>query len=290
MLILVKFAIKAGNKEAVKLLLDHGADSNQTVGSFDTSPLNLGFQVGSPPLVRLLLEAKADLYHLNSRAWTTLYYLWDSEPCINHHSTTCEILAICSEKDYTDWDFRDALGWAPIHRAAAFGHPDDIRMLFNMRAVSRDVIPMNVTQWSPIQCAARHGNIPAFECLAEEYGTPRFELLKMRDNRGWSLLHLAAAGGSEEMIVYLLSLGMDPTAETDAASILLKKELKYKRSTPRKVAEAYGFVQQFDDALQCFASKRSTGEFYEYAKEPQLVDQSATPEPPRSLQLGEICP
>lgn len=254
----MKFAIRAGDAKNVKLLLDSGADPNQTFGAFDTSPLNNAFLVGSIPIIRLLLFAGADLYHLNSRAWTCLYYLWDPDPHLQHPSVTCQILAICSGQGFMGWEFRDSRGWALIHRAAAFGHPDHIKKLFNMRVISREVIPVTFTNWSPIQCAAAHGNLPTFEYLVEKYDTSPSELREMRDNRGWNLVHLAAASGSEEMIVYLVSLGVDPSAESDPADLWMIPELMYKSLTPREIADAYGYGQEYDDATWRFASTIST--------------------------------
>jgi hypothetical protein len=54
------------------------------------------------------------------------------------------------------------------------------------------------------------------------------------------LLHLAAASGSEEMLTFLLSIGLDPTALSDRATLLLPEELGDKALTPRTIAEHYG--------------------------------------------------
>ena len=75
-------------------------------------------------------------------------------------------------------------------------------------------------------------------------------MVEMQDKRGWTLLHLAAASGSEELIAFLLSIGLDPTALSDRATLLLPEELDDKALTPRTIAEHYGFVQEYDKALR----------------------------------------
>jgi ankyrin repeat protein len=72
----------------------------------------------------------------------------------------------------------------------------------------------------------------------------------MFDKRGWNLLHLAAASGSEEMISHLLSLGLDPRALSDPATFMLPEELDNKSLTPRKIAEHYRHGKIYDDTLR----------------------------------------
>jgi ankyrin repeat protein len=143
----------------------------------------------------------------------------------------------------------DRAGWAPIHRAAAFGKADHIKKIFNMRVIGRYATPLTVAGWSPLQCAARFGNLLTFAYLVEEMQTHVNRLVEMQDKRGWNLLHLAAASGSEELMVFLLSISLDPTTLSDPASLLLPKELRNKALTPRTVAEHHGFVQEYDKAL-----------------------------------------
>jgi ankyrin repeat protein len=244
-----KFAIRGGHVEVVEFLLQNGADPNQTFGKNETSPLNNAFLTGRADMIRLLYSAHADLDHVNTRTWTSIYYLWDPE--IPNHSTTSEILEFCATHQFDGWNFRDRAGWAPIHRVAAFGQAEHIRKLFNMGVVDRYATPpLTILGWSPIQCAARLGNLSTFKYLVEETRTPVDRLVEMQDKRGWTLLHLAAASGSEEMFTFLLSIGLDPTALSDRATLLLPEELGDKALTPRTVADHYGFVQEYDNALR----------------------------------------
>ncbi|KAH8780492.1 ankyrin repeat-containing domain protein [Hyaloscypha finlandica] len=288
-LTLLRFAIRGGHLEVVKLLLDNGADPNQTFGKFETSPLNNAFLTGRADMIRLLFTAKADLDHVNHRTWTSLHYLWD--PDIPNHSTTSEILDICTTHQFDRWNSKDRAGWAPIHRVAAYGKADHIKKLFNMGVVDRHAVPLTVAGWSPLQCAVRFGNLSTFKYLVEETRTFVNSLVEMQDKRGWTLLHLAAASGSQELITFLLSTGLDPTALSDRATLLLPEELDDKALTPRTIAEHYGFIQEYDSALQvtgyldAVSIDQTTGKKAPEAPE-QVTDNLSKPRCPYSMMAA----
>jgi ankyrin repeat protein len=230
----------------VKLLLDNGADPNQTFGQNETSPLDNAFIIGDLDIIRLLLSAKADLDYINSRPWTAVYYLWDPTP--RNYATTASILNLCVNEGYSSWYITDYAGWTPLHRAAAYGNDNDLRKLFNLGVYDRKAIPRAQFNWLPIHCAARYGNVSTFLYLANEtLLPPANELL---DTRGWSFLHLAAASGSHEMIALLFELGFDPLTLTDYDSFTLPDELLNKELTAQTIAEHYGHADVYIKALK----------------------------------------
>jgi len=245
-LITLQFAIRGGHYNVVKLLLESGADPNQTFGTRETSPLNNAFLTGRPDIIRLLLSAKADLNYINTRTWTNLYYIWDPE--FPNHATTTEILDICATLQFDGWQFSDMVGWTPFHRAASFGKAAHIKKLFNLGVIDRHTMPLTVCNWCPIMCAARFSNLSTFQYLTEDIPNPI--LRQLRDKRGWSLLHLAAESGSEEMLVFLMNLGLDLTARSDPTALMVPEELDYKYLTPRTIAVHYGHEVAFDNALR----------------------------------------
>lgn len=216
------------------------------------SPLDNAFLCGEARIIRLLLEKRADLEYVNSRTWTCLSYLWD--PILKNHSTTIEIIDICASRGFNCWNYGDRAGWAAIHRAAAFGVDRHIKKLGSLG------IPLDqqtlLTNWSPLQCAVRYGNMSTFKTLSENI--PIAVLRRMSDSRGWGLIHLAASSGSVEMIVSVLEMGGDPTGLSDAASVLIPKELEYKELSARSIAEHYGHGQVYSDALK--AASRTDNE------------------------------
>jgi ankyrin repeat protein len=87
-----------------------------------------------------------------------------------------------------------------------------------------------------------------FSFLAENVPVPI--LLILKDSRGWTLLHLAAASGSAKMMTFLAEMGVDPMALSDPASVLVPEELEYMELTPQTIAEYYGHGRLYDDALR----------------------------------------
>jgi ankyrin repeat protein len=244
-----KFAIDAGNIEVVNLLLDSGADANQTYGTRDVSPLNTAFHVGRPDIIRALLKAKrgaGDLNYVNSRTWTCLSYAWDPNFCHSDNVISL-ILDICAGEAFDGWELGDMTGWTPYHRGTAFGKAEHIKKLQNLNVVSKYDYPVTIVNWSPIQSAVRHGNNSTFKFLTQDKHT--LELLHLVDTRGWNLLHLATASGSEELVSYLLSLGFDPNSLTDRSS-LGAYDLQNRNLTPRMIADHYGHSTAYDHALR----------------------------------------
>jgi ankyrin repeat protein len=209
-----------------------------------SSPLNNAFLFGTADIIRILLRAGADLDYVNSRAWTSLSYLWDPE--FENHPTTSEILDICFEQEFSNWNYKDTLGWGPIHRAAAFGKGRDIQNLM-FRGASKDLSTTD-RHWTPIHCAVMYGNESTFEVLVQQMNP--YILTQMKDSSGWGLLHLAAEQGSEKIMFQLIQLGADPDALTIPSSIAIPKGLEYKELRAETIAEHCGHRQAYDNAMR----------------------------------------
>lgn len=216
-------------------------------------------------MIRLLLQSGADIDYINGRAWTALSYLWD--PVRPNHSTTLEILRICHRADFSGWNRGDKMGWAPAHRAAAFGEKDHIDMF---QRFNNHVDPVNQQTWEAgwnyIQCAARFGNVCTFQALADS--VHYIELERMLDNRDWTLLHLAAAGGSLELMRLLAGAGLSPDRWSFPSDELMPPELVNKALTPRMVAAHYGYIKAYDTAF---------GDIVGVAQSPRAGDSSYSP-------------
>jgi ankyrin repeat protein len=217
------------------------------------SPLNMAFLYGNAEMVRLLLAEGADLEYINGRAWTSLSYLWD--PDMPHHSETMEVLDICFANDFNGWRNADKTGWAPIHRAEAFGDGRHIQKLCSFGASIDQETHLN--HWNLLQCAARYGNMSTFNSIAHQ--SPMLGARSIPnhvDTRGWGLLHLAAASGNEQLMTRLLSMGADPNASSDPSSILLPDAISYKELTPSMIAHYYGHGQTYAQALKATGNER----------------------------------
>ena len=62
----LSLAVQVGRLEAIKMLLDHGADVHETSNTNQLTPLCMAVERGDPDLVRLLLEYHADINSSNS--------------------------------------------------------------------------------------------------------------------------------------------------------------------------------------------------------------------------------
>lgn len=124
-----------------------------------------------------------------------------------------------------------------------------------MGAFDRRALPLTPVGWSPMHCAAMFGNLSTLKYLIQVDqggGTSLGALARLKDKRGWTLLHLAVASGSQEMMKYLLMKGFDPEALSDKSAFIIPGRLHYIRLTPRDVAEHYGHLTKYDDALRAF--------------------------------------
>ena len=211
-----------------------------------SSPLNNAFYCGRPDIVRQLLTAKADLEYVNRRGWSPIPYLWDP---MGSNPRTIELLDICAEKSFDLWESQDLLGWTPLHRAAAFGHDKDIKKLtsvMNGRA-SWDMVTLDL-KWRPLHCAVRYGNVSTFNVLVKDITA--CDWLGLVDLRGWTLLHLAAQSGSEEMMFKLFEAGAVPSILSNASGISVPEGLDNRELTPQMIAQQCGYQDIYEKARE----------------------------------------
>jgi ankyrin repeat protein len=210
-----------------------------------SSPLNTAFFAGDVEIVRTLLRAGAELEYTNCRMWTSARYIFDPE-CSNRNSI--ELLDMSATPGLRQWDAQDRVGWTILHRAAAYGQGRDIRKMLNLQASPR--IPTFQLNWLPICCAVSKGNESTFDVLASPDVMPQREIIKLRDTRGWTLLHLAAQSGSVAIITKLLKLGLHPYDTTDGCTMKVPDGLKMKELTPGDIAHWHQTLDAYEQALK----------------------------------------
>lgn len=116
-----------------------------------------------------------------------------------------EFINLLAEKSALDLEALDTKDWSVVDRAAAFGTARDIQRLIELGASPFAAsLPL---QWNPLHHAVHFGNWSTFEYLLPLYGDTA---IRMTDERGWTLLHIAAYNGQEEMCRLLLNKGFDP--------------------------------------------------------------------------------
>lgn len=193
----------------------------------------------------MLLKAGAELEYTNCRMWTSARYIFDPEPA---NRDSIELLDIFATLDPGQWNTQDRVGWTILHRASAYGQGRDVRKILNLQA-SPSIRTFQLN-WLPIFCAVNEGNESTFDVLASPYVMSRQELIKLKDTRGWTLLHLAARSGSVAILTNLLNLGLRPDEKTDGSTMMVPEELKMKELTPEDIAHWYHKQDAYEQALK----------------------------------------
>lgn len=177
--------------------------------------------------------SKGGEVNANAYGWTPAFSVFNTsqdahlKPCI-------EYLEILSAASFTDFNIQDNEGWTCIHRAAAYGHAEDIKLLLKLRADPK--LQTIKVSWMPIFCAVQFGNISTFNELRKVHD----DFLALRDIRNWTLLHLAVNAKRLEMMELLINLGADPHARTLATEFLVPDDLKAQSFTPGDIANLRG--------------------------------------------------
>jgi len=177
--------------------------------------------------------------------WTSVRYIFDPE---RSNRNSIELLDIFALRDLCQWDAQDRVGWTILHRASAYGQGKDVRKILNLQA-SPSLRTFQLS-WLPIFCAVNEKNESTFDVLASPDVMPLREMIKLKDTRGWTLLHFAARSGSVAIITKLLKLGLHPKEKTDGSTIKVPEELKMKELAPGDIAHWYQKQDAYEQALK----------------------------------------
>lgn len=191
-------------------------------------------------MARRLLQEKLDVDHVNGFGGTPLFYLYHPQNAAANRSApsmSVEILNMLACYGFSNANAPTDDGWASLHRAAAFGSPEDIRALVELGA---DITMRTYRHsWTPMAVSVRFKNPPTFFYLADLYDDPDSLAIDV-DSRGWTLLHLAVFSECFEVIPYLLSHGADPHILTLPEYKLIDDDLEGQVLTPGDIARYRG--------------------------------------------------
>jgi ankyrin repeat protein len=200
------------------------------------TPLQWAIKHNHLDVVRILIENGADLEHVSTLGWSPIFYCWPHARCMGKEQS--EMLKILYEHSVLDFEHTDTFDWTIFQRASAFGTSNDIEILITLGA--KPLLSNGPLQWSAIHYAVDAGNWDTFTALLPYYGSTVKDIV---DERGWSLLHLAAARGNVQIMRYLLQLGANHCLQSISSRAYLPEALFDRRCTPEDVAEVYGQEQ-----------------------------------------------
>jgi ankyrin repeat protein len=232
-------AVPGGTEEAVKFLLDHGANSNAAYPP-SASPrgptpalLIVAVRRGDPAIVRLMLAAGADRDARDANGWNALRWakngksqevvaLLEQAGMREGGDADDALLAAVGKKDAAavgavlearaDPNTRDARGATPLVIAARNGDVDAVERLLRAGADANATTPAEGTA---LIVAARLGHAAVIERLAAGGADVRY-----RDRYSQTALFAAAGNGRQAAVRALLSANADPNDGSLAAAAL----------------------------------------------------------------------
>lgn len=214
----------------VSELLLHGADINGSFGQLQTRPLQWAVWQKQLDITRFLVQMGALQSPLNTLGWNTTFFCWPAlEP---GQQCMLEYLNLLADDTYQELDVADTEGWTVLHRVAAYGRSSEVRRLIDLGAKPDQTAPP--LHWNALHHAVFYGNLPTFTALLPFYTG----IATMTDERGWTLLHIAASAGHYEIVFDLVRLGLDTEARTKPFRSHMPERIQGKACTPREVAAA----------------------------------------------------
>ena len=232
------FAVRQGHTEAVRVLLEEGADINGLGAGDETSPLLMAVINGHFDLAMWLLEVGGDATLASSAGATPLYVTvnvkWGPESgypqpdTTQNNATYLELMQALIDKGadvnaklkkelwFTAYTFDlsrvTAAGATPFWRAAQVVDIEAMRLLIANGADkeltnSEGVTPLHVATGGGVhgndEVIAPTGWLAGAQYLVDELGAD----VNAKDDAGYTPLHSAASIGETELVQYLVDKG-----------------------------------------------------------------------------------
>jgi ankyrin repeat protein len=224
-----------GHERTVAFLLQHGAQANRRM-SMDTTPLMLACHKGHFTVARMLLqhmggqalketdnEGKTALHWASIRGHgevVTLLLGQGAEASSRDASGETPIIWACKEGHLGVVQVLlrhvggqalqevDEKGGTALHGAALWGHAEIVSLLLGQgaKASRRDILGR-----TPLLCGCKNGHLGVVRVLARHMGE---DGLKERYAGAWTVLHVAAIMGHEEVAALLVGMGAQVNSRT----------------------------------------------------------------------------
>jgi ankyrin repeat protein len=195
-------AAGAGNTEAVKLLIEKGANLDVKINN---DPILIwSIKNNKTDITIALLKKGGDVNAKDNVGWTPLHY---AAP----HSHVA-IVKLLIEKG-ADINAKDNAGWTPLHAAAKNGKTEAVKLLIEKGANLETRDNFNRTA---LMLALLNGNTEAIKLLIDA-----------KDNTGYTALMHAAREGKTEAMQLLIEKGADISAKANDGNTALMTAVIY---------------------------------------------------------------
>jgi ankyrin repeat protein len=221
----------AGDAAKAKMLVEHGADVNARTTNGRTPLIVAAIHDGNAATVRRLLDQGADIKTADEQGETALL--------VAAHADAFDTVKLLLERG-ADPNETDKAGFTPLLNASAHGNTDMMRLLIekgakvNVANTFGGAVKFGeiaLKQLTPLMLAAPHGG-PAAVRLLLAAGAE----VNARDSRGMTPLMFAVASEDEniEIIRMLVAKGADVNARSESGETALDWARKY--GNPRVIA------------------------------------------------------
>jgi ankyrin repeat protein/ppGpp synthetase/RelA/SpoT-type nucleotidyltranferase len=190
--VMLELASGNGDDEAVKRLLEAGADPNYK-NNVRFTPLHMASLGGHDRIVELLLEAGADGNSKDSAGMTPI-----NAASQGGYDRIVERLL----KGGVDPNLKDTSGMTPLHTASRTGHDSIVEQLLEAGADAN--VAERIYRSTPLYIASRYGHDKTVERLLKGGADP-----SRKDITGRTPLHIASQNGRDRVVERLLKAGAD---------------------------------------------------------------------------------
>ena len=221
------YAVKAGFVRCAEVLIQAGADPNNQ-DAYDNTPLICACQIGSEAIVRMLIEAHAQVDFRNASRETALHH------CAKYGHAQCTATLLASGADPR---VQDQLEKTPLMLAARHA-PEPEPIVRTLLTAGSDVNALSADHWTALHYAAQRG-VDIRDLLAAGAKPD------VADFEGNTPLHVATAEGHDDVIATLLENGADANAAN------------YVMATPLHLASGRGHVTCIETLVRHGADPRA---------------------------------
>jgi ankyrin repeat protein len=213
---------RTGNAAAVKALIATGANVNAKEPEHDQTALMWAAAEKHPDVVRLLLEAGADI-RARSRTYT--------------QTVTSEVTQRLGREELNYSVMRG--GSTPLLFGARSGDVESVRLLLAAGADVNDALPNGMTA---LILAAHSGQGPAAELMLAKGANPNSDAI------GYSALHAAVLRSDLHLVKELLAHGANPNARVIKGTPLRRNNQDYNLPATLIGATPYWLAAKFVEA------------------------------------------